>query len=115
MNNRIRELELSEAREIQKILYELTCEFRPYADDLKNISQVIAELDFIRAKAKFAIRIEAIIPSVHDEPCLDIVRGKHPLLYLTLKKENREIVPTTFRLDSENRILLISGPFASIL
>jgi DNA mismatch repair protein MutS2 len=112
MNNRIRELELSEAREIQKILYELTCEFRPYAEDLKNISQVIAELDFIRAKAKFAIRIEAIIPSVHDEPCLDIVRGKHPLLYLTLKKENREIVPTTFRLDSENRILLISGPNA---
>lgn len=112
MNNRIRELELSEAREIQKILYELTCEFRPYADDLKNISQVIAELDFIRAKAKFAIRIEAIIPSVHDEPCLDIVRGKHPLLYLTLKKENREIVPSTFRLDAENRILLISGPNA---
>jgi DNA mismatch repair protein MutS2 len=112
MNNRIRELELSEAREIQKILYDLTCEFRPYADDLKNISQVIAELDFIRAKAKFAIQIEAIIPSVHDEPCLDIVRGKHPLLYLTLKKENREIVPTTFRLDSENRILLISGPNA---
>ena len=112
MNNRIRELELSEAREIQKILYDLTCEFRPYADDLKNISQVIAELDFIRAKAKFAIRIEAIIPSVHDEPCLDVVRGRHPLLYLTLKKENREIVPTTFRLDAENRILLISGPNA---
>ena len=112
MNNRIRELELSEAREIQKILYELTCEFRPYADDLKNISQVLAELDFIRAKAKFAILIEAIIPAVHEEPCLDVVRGKHPLLYLTLKKENREIVPTTFRLDSENRILLISGPNA---
>lgn len=112
MNNRIRELELSEAREIQKILYDLTCEFRPYADDLKNISQVLAELDFIRAKAKFAISIEAIIPSVHEEPCLDIVRGKHPLLYLTLKRENREIVPTTFRLDSENRILLISGPNA---
>ncbi len=112
MNNRIRELELAETREIQKILYDLTCEFRPYADDLKYISQSLAQLDFIRAKAKFAISIDAIIPAVHKEACLDIVRGKHPLLYLTLKKENREIVPTTFRLDSENRILLISGPNA---
>lgn len=112
MNNHIRELELAEAREIQKILYDLSSEFRPYSDDLKNISQVLSQLDFIRAKAKFAININAIIPAVHAEPCLDIIRGKHPLLLLALKKEGREIVPTSFRLDKENRILLISGPNA---
>lgn len=112
LNNKIRELELAENREIQKILYDLTTEFRPYAEDLRLISSTLARLDCIRAKAKFAISIEAIIPAVHKEACLDIVRGKHPLLYLTLKKEYREIVPTSFRLDSENRILLISGPNA---
>lgn len=112
INNDIRELELAESREIQKILFELSQEFRPYWEDLYNISFVIAEFDFLRAKALFSVSIEAIIPAIDENPGLDIVRGKHPLLYLTLKREKREVVPISIKLDDENRILLISGPNA---
>jgi DNA mismatch repair protein MutS2 len=112
LNNNIREYELAENREIQKILFALTEEFRPYWEDLFNITQTIAFLDLVRAKALFAIRTEAIIPQIDENPGLDIVRAKHPLLYLTLKKEKKEVVPTGFLLDKENRILLISGPNA---
>lgn len=112
LNNDIRELELAENREIQKILFELTQEFRPYWEDLYNISYIISEFDLIRAKALFSISIEAIKPAIDEDPGLDIVRGKHPLLYLTLKKEKKEVIPTSFKLDEENRILLISGPNA---
>jgi DNA mismatch repair protein MutS2 len=112
INNDIRELELAENREIQKILFLLTEEFRPYAEDLINISHTIAEFDLLRAKALFSVSIEAIKPAVDENPGLDIVRGRHPLLYLTLKKDKKEVIPTSLKLDEENRILLISGPNA---
>lgn len=112
LNNTIRELELDENREIQKILFELTEEFRPYTQEFKDVSIIVAEFDLIRAKAVMSNYIEAIKPAVEDTPGLDIVRGKHPLLFLALKKEKKEIVPTSFKLDKENRILLISGPNA---
>ncbi len=112
LNNDIREYEIAENREIQKILFELTEEFRPYWEDLFNITETIAYLDLIRAKSLMAIRIEAIIPKVDENPGLDLIRGKHPLLYLSLKKEKKEVVPTSFLLNNENKILLISGPNA---
>jgi DNA mismatch repair protein MutS2 len=112
INNDIRELELAENREIQKILLELTQEIRPYWENLYDISNIIAEFDLLRAKALFSISIEAIKPSIDENSGLDIVRGKHPLLYLTFKKEKKEVVPASIKLDAENRILLISGPNA---
>ncbi len=112
LNNNIREYELAENREIQKILFALTEEFRPYWQDLLNIAETVAYLDLVRAKALFSVKIEAIIPQVDENPGLDLLRGKHPLLYLSLKKEKKEVVPTSFLLDKENRILLISGPNA---
>ena len=112
LNNEIRELELLENREIQRILFEITKEFRPYYQELIDVYEIVTDFDFIRAKAKFAISIEAIKPAVVQESCLDLQRAKHPLLYLTLKKEKKEIVPISFKLDNENRILLISGPNA---
>ncbi|MBN2778512.1 MAG: Smr/MutS family protein [Bacteroidales bacterium] len=112
LNNVIRELEFEENREIQKILLELTEDFRPYQGELKALSVLVSELDLIRAKAIVSISIEAIKPSIDKSPQLDVIRAKHPLLYLALKKDHKEIVPTSFKLDSENRILLISGPNA---
>jgi DNA mismatch repair protein MutS2 len=112
LNNKIRETEIAENREIQKILFELTQEFRPYWEDLYNISIIIADFDLLRAKALFSISIEAIKPAVVENAGLDIIRGKHPLLYLSLKKDKKEIIPVSFKLDAEDRILLISGPNA---
>ncbi|MDL2262788.1 endonuclease MutS2, partial [Bacteroidales bacterium OttesenSCG-928-I21] len=112
INNDIRELELAENREIQKILFELTEEFRPYSQELTNISHTVAEFDLLRAKALFSNSIEAIKPAIDETPGLDIIRGRHPLLYLNLKKEKKEIVPSNIKLDEDNRIILISGPNA---
>jgi DNA mismatch repair protein MutS2 len=112
LNNNIRELELAENREIQKILFDLTEEFRPYHEELRTISETVAYLDLVRAKAKLSAHIEAIVPQLDSEPGLDLVRAKHPLLYLSLKKEKKDVVPTSFYLSKENRILLISGPNA---
>jgi len=112
LNNTIRELELDEKREIQKILIDITEEFRPYTPEFKESSGIVTEFDLIRAKAMFSNYIEAIKPALDSAPGLDIIRGRHPLLYLALKKEKKEIVPTSFKLDTEDRILLISGPNA---
>ncbi|MDD3861193.1 MAG: endonuclease MutS2, partial [Bacteroidales bacterium] len=112
LNNNIREYELAETREIKKILFELTEEFRPYCEELNLIRETIAYLDFIRAKSLLSIRIGAIIPQFDENPGLDIARGKHPLLYLSLKNEKKEVIPTSFKLDNNSRILLISGPNA---
>lgn len=112
LNNNIREYELAEAREIKKILFELTEEFRPYSEELNLISETIAYLDLIRAKSLLSIKIGAIIPQFDENLGLDIVRAKHPLLYLSLKHEKKEVVPTSFKLDKDSRILLISGPNA---
>ncbi|MDD4149285.1 MAG: endonuclease MutS2, partial [Bacteroidales bacterium] len=112
LNNTIRELEFEENREIQKILFDITNEFRPYQEELKSIVNMVTELDVIRAKAVFSASIEAIKPAIDEQPQLDIFNAKHPLLYLALKKEKKQIVPTSFKLDKDNRILLISGPNA---
>ncbi|MDD2633875.1 MAG: Smr/MutS family protein [Bacteroidales bacterium] len=112
LNNTIRELEFEENREIQKILFDITNEFRPYQDELVSMANMVAELDVLRAKAVFSVSIQAIKPAVDESPQMDVFNAKHPLLYLALKKEQKEIVPTSFKLDIDNRILLISGPNA---
>lgn len=112
LNNSLRELEIAENREIQKILLELTIEFKPYYEDLLQIFETISYLDFVRAKAKFSIRIEAIIPKLDKNPGLDLHKAIHPLLFLSLKKEKKKVVPSSFYLNNENRILVISGPNA---
>jgi len=112
LNNMLRELEIAENREIQKILFEISEEFRPYNSELLAISKNIAYIDFVWAKAKFSLRIEAIIPKIDKNPVLDLHKAIHPLLFLNLKKEKKKVVPNSFYINAENRILLISGPNA---
>jgi len=112
LNNDIREYEIAEDREIKKILFELSEEFRPYCPELEIIGNTIAYFDLIRAKALLSIRLEAIIPQFEDKPGIEIVRGKHPLLFLNFKNEKKEVIPTSFKLDQNSRILIISGPNA---
>jgi DNA mismatch repair protein MutS2 len=112
INNDIRELTLKENREIQKILFELTEEFRPYQEELKSLAVFISEIDFIRAKALFSMEINAIKPAIDEKTGLDLVRAKHPILLLNLRKEKKEIIPISLQLDRNNRILIISGPNA---
>ncbi len=111
-NNRIRELEGDERREIIKILAAFTDHVRPIVPDILQSYEFLAEIDFIRAKALFAEQIQAIRPEMENKQQIDWIRAIHPLLYLSHQKQNKEVVPLDILLTEENRLLLISGPNA---
>lgn len=111
-NNRIRELEGEERREIIRVLTEFTTWLRPYLPELLLSYEFLAKIDLIQAKASFALEIGAIRPVVIDERLIDWVHAVHPLLFLSLKKQHRKVVPLDITLEGESRILVISGPNA---
>ncbi|WP_333821072.1 endonuclease MutS2 [Ohtaekwangia sp.] len=110
-NNEIRDLEHSEKREVVRILTELTNAFRQELPALKTAYQFLAQIDFIRAKAKLSVEIQAEHPVIEKQPELVWYTAKHPLLYLSLKGK-REVVPLNIELDQQDRLLLVSGPNA---
>ncbi|TCO06812.1 endonuclease MutS2 [Natronoflexus pectinivorans] len=112
INNEIRELTYAERREVTKILTEVSDFIRPYIDDLLFAYNFLGIIDFIRAKARFALRIEAIVPQVKDERAFHWIEARHPLLYLLLKAQNKAIVPLSIQFTPDERIVLISGPNA---
>ncbi|MEX0980970.1 MAG: Smr/MutS family protein [Bacteroidales bacterium] len=112
LTNEIRELEYAERREIIRILTGFTNDIRPYIPELEGMHHFLAEIDSIRARALFAIRINAIRPHLVDHPHLEWIRAVHPLLYIALQQADREVVPLSVELSEEGRILLISGPNA---
>ena len=111
-NNRIRELEADEGREIIVILTEFTKLVRPHVDDIVNAYRMLAEVDFIRARAEFAQLTGGIEPEVSAKPVVDWITAKHPLLWLALKKQEKPIVPLDIMLTRDRHILIISGPNA---
>ena len=111
-NNRIRELEGEERREIIRILMEFSATVRPQVPTILQSYEFLAEVDFIRAKAHFAIQIKAIKPVVENKQVIDWTTAIHPLLQLSLAKHGKKVVPLDIELNSEQRILIISGPNA---
>lgn len=111
-NNRIRELEGEERREIIRILTEFSSIVRPQVPAILQSYEFLAEIDFIRAKALFAIQTQAIRPSLEDKQILDWTVAIHPLLQLSLAKHNKKVVPLDIELNPAQRILIISGPNA---
>ncbi len=113
LNNEITELEHQEKREIVKILTALADTIRPYIDDLETNFDFLAEIDFIRAKALFGLRLHSIRPPVSDAPHIRWINARHPLLTLSFARTTgRQVVPLTITIDSKDRILVISGPNA---
>ena len=110
-NNKVRELENEEKREIVRILTAMTNQIRPEIPEILQSYQFLAEIDFIRSKALLALDIEAILPIMEDKQQIDWIRAIHPLLYLSHKKQKKLIVPLDIELESY-RILLVSGPNA---
>jgi DNA mismatch repair protein MutS2 len=111
-NNRLRELEGEERREIMRILVEFTNFVRPHSEEIFASQYFLGQIDFLRAKALFAIEIKAIKPRIDDMCQLEWAKAVHPLLFLSLKKQQKEIVPLDIVLNEKQRILLISGPNA---
>lgn len=111
-NNRIREFQLAYKREREKILIELTQKLRPELPELAMFMQRLGLLDFIRAKALFAIELDAVMPILHKHAQAKWVEAYHPLLKLNHQKQQLPIVPLNAQLTREKRILVISGPNA---
>lgn len=112
-NNRIRDLERDERHEIKRILLEFTATIRPEVHEIMSSYEFLADIDFLRAKAKFAIRTQSVEPSIEDKQVLDWSEARHPLLLLSFeKKEGKKIIPLDILLNKKQRILIISGPNA---
>ena len=130
-NNRVRQLEAEERREIIRILTVFSDEVRPYVPDILNSYRFLATIDFIYAKAQLAEQTKAIEPDVRQEPHIDWIRAIHPLLQLSLEKQGKKVVPLDIRLEQMRkekgerrngnegmrndvcgRLLIISGPNA---
>jgi len=112
LNNKIRDLEFERRREIIKILTALTGELRPFVPLLLSYHGLLTKLDFVRAKALFAIDIEAEMPQLVNEASLKLVNARHPLLFLNFKKEHKIVVPLNVQVDEQVRIVVVSGPNA---
>ena len=112
-NNKIRELESEEKREIVRILTNITNQIRPDLPEIMQSYQFLAEIDFIHAKAMLARNIEAVLPVFEDRQQIVWNRAIHPLLYLSHKKQNKPVVPQDIDINPDKgRLLIISGPNA---
>jgi DNA mismatch repair protein MutS2 len=111
-NNRVRELQMEERREIIRILTLLADDIRPEIDNILASLDIVGEFDFIHAKAQFARQIEAHMPALEAKPEIEWYHATHPILLLSLRRQGKEIVPLDITLTIDNRLLIISGPNA---
>ena len=111
-NNKVRELEAAERREIIRILTVFSDELRPHVQDILDSYQFLAQIDFIRAKAEMAVQMQAFEPQVIAEPYIDWIRVIHPILQRSLARQDKKVVPLDILLTKDKRLLIISGPNA---
>ena len=112
VQNDIFELEREEKREIYKILKTLTQTIAPYKDHLDSYQHLLSVIDFTRAKAKYALAINADLPVLEQRPKIYLHNARHPILFLLNKKLNKQVIPLDVEIDENNRLLIISGPNA---
>lgn len=112
LNNELRELEYAERREIIRILIRFADFVRPHLQDLLDLYQQLGRIDFLRAKAKLALYINGVHTILQQSEQMEWKNAVHPLLYLSHKKLDKEVIPLNIQLNADNRILLISGPNA---
>ena len=112
LNNKLRDFEFDKRREIIRILIALTNDLRPFTPLLLSYHGFLTKLDFVRAKALFAIEVEADMPVLIKEAKTKLVNARHPLLYLSFREEKRTVVPLNIHINENMRIVLVSGPNA---
>ena len=132
-NNELQNLKGKEEREVARILFALTEDLREQLPAIESAVEAVAELDFVKAKAEFARKFKAIVPTISDAETLDLKDARHPLLEENLRSaliqdsgfriqdskknpkseilnlESKEIVPVTFKLTKQNPVMIISG------
>ena len=111
-NNELKDLQNAASREMVRILTELSNTIRSIIPELLEAQHIMGRYDFLRAKALFAIDINAALPHIHNRQLIEWQQAVHPLLHLTLKKSGKKVIPLDMKLIDGQRILLISGPNA---
>ena len=112
-NQELQNLLFEETEEIKKILSELTDFFRPYLPYFQNQHSFLLKFDIIYAKACYGKEIDGIFPKINsDEKEINYKKAFHPLLLQTNKLQNKSTYPQDIKLNSEHRIIVISGPNA---
>lgn len=112
LNNQLEQLEEDERAEVLRILKELTSKIRVNFDLVKEYQNILVRLDFLQAKTKFGIRINANQPKSTVESSIDLIDAVHPLLFLTNQKEQKKTLSQSILMDKFSRMLVISGPNA---
>jgi len=108
LNNELVRLSEEEAREVHRILLELTARLRGHADSIRSTLTTMAELELIFAKGRFASEFDCVVPRFGER--LFLRDARHPLLDDVLKRKHASAVPVSLELTRERRTLLISGP-----
>ena len=111
-NNRVRELEAEERREVIRILTEMAKVIRPHVPQILDSYKLLAQVDMLRAKTELAKLMDGIEPEVGKYPHIDWIGATHPLLRLSLQKQGKKVVPLEITLTRNKRMLIISGPNA---
>lgn len=106
---RLKELEADERREVVRILIEFANLVRPHIADIICSYNFMGEIDFIRAKALFAARINGVKPMFEDKQQIEWILAVHPLLNIQLRRENKQAYPLNIRLNDKDRLLIVSG------
>lgn len=110
--HQLRESEEEQKKEVDRILRKLTSEIAEFHSQLSDYQEYLYNLDITRAKAKFAEKINGVLPKINTHKTLKLIDAYHPLLWLRNTQEKKEIFPQTLELSEKNRIICISGPNA---
>ena len=111
-NNEVFSLERDEREEIYRILKLLTDQLSAYSPEINAYYQIIGYFDFVSAKAKLALSMNASYPQLQSKPVIQLKDAYHPLLFLHNKSVNKTTVPVNLALDIQRHVLIISGPNA---
>ncbi len=110
ISNRIQDLEISERREIERILKAMTEELRPELENLRHNETLLGEFDSLFARSRFAVETNSVLPAIAEGHSLRIIKGFHP--WLLISHHQKEVLPLDLDLDEDDRVLVISGPNA---
>ncbi|GEL15842.1 endonuclease MutS2 [Pediococcus cellicola] len=104
LNNRLRQNQIEEKNEEERILEELSNLLAPYREELLNNANILGHLDFINAKARYAGEIKATQPTISKENHVHFRRARHPLI------DPKKVVPNDIDLGEDYKALIITGP-----
>ena len=104
MGNELKTWAAKEKQEIERILSALSAEIAPYADQLRETVETLAELDYIFAKGMLSREMNAVSPKLNQNGYINIIRGRHPLI------DREKVVPSNLWMGKDFTSLIITGP-----